>query len=248
MPGAEPVFYEGSDIGIIFFHGFTGSPYEGKEFASYFSQKGYTIWVPLLPGHGTHPKDLINVTSRDWYAFAEDCLSTFRKQCNRIILAGQSMGSSLALSLAAHHQVEAVISLAGAVFLKDWRLIFLPVARKFIPYHYKSRGPDIALKEAKKNSASYRKYPVKSIDEFLSLLNFARENLTKIKTPTVLIHSKNDHTITYKNMDYIYNHISSAIKKKFTLQNSYHIVSMDNERDQVFQIIEAFLTELGLLP
>lgn len=248
MPGAEPVFYEGGDTGIIFFHGFTGSPYEGKEFASHFSQKGYTVWVPLLPGHGTHPKDLINVSWRDWYAFGEDCLSRLKKHCERIILVGQSMGSSLALSLAAHHQVEAVISLAGAVFLKDWRLIFLPIARKFIPYHYKSRGPDISLKEAKKNSASYRKYPVKSIDEFLSLLSFARENLPKIRVPLVLIHSENDHTVTYKNMDYIYTHVSSTIKKKFTLQNSYHIVSIDRDRDQVFQIIENFLNEANLLP
>lgn len=248
MLGAEPVFSKGGETGIIFFHGFTGSPYEGKEFASHFSQKGYTVWVPLLPGHGTHPRDLIDIRWSDWYRYGEDCLTKLRKQCNRIIVAGQSMGSALALSLAANHPVEAVVSLAGAVFLKDWRLIFLPIARKIIPYHYKSRGPDVSLKEAKKNSASYRKYPVKSIDEFLSLLDFAKGNLKKINAPLLLIHSKNDHTVTYKNMDYIYTHVSSAIRKKFTLQNSYHIVSIDNERVEVFQIIENFLKELELLP
>jgi len=248
MPGAEPVFFDEGDTGIIFFHGFTGSPYEGKEFASQFSQRGYTVWVPLLPGHGTRPEDLVNISWSDWYAFGEDCLSKLKKQCSKIILAGQSMGSSLALSLAAHHPVEAVISLAGAVFIKDWRLILLPIARKFIPYHYKSRGPDISLKEAKKNSASYRKYPVKSIDEFLSLLNFAKDNLKKINAPLLLIHSKNDHTVTYKNMDFINNHVSSVIKRKFTVENSYHIVSVDKDRDQVFQIIENFLKELNLLP
>ena len=158
------------------------------------------------------------------------------------------MGSSLALSLAARYSVSAVVSLAGAVFLKDWRLILLPFARKFIPYHYKSRGPDISLKEAKKNTASYHKYPVKSIDEFLSLLNFAKESLPNIKTPLLLIHSKNDHTVTYHNMDYIYGQVSSAIKKKITLKNSYHIISLDSERATVFEAVEDFLADLDLLP
>ena len=248
MPGAEPVFLKGGDTGILFFHGFTGSPYEGREFASHFSQRGYTVWVPLLPGHGTDPKDLLNISWRDWYTFGEDCLSKLKKQCSKIVLAGQSMGSSLALTLAAHHPVEAIISLAGAVFLKDWRLILLPIARKLIPYHYKSRGPDISSKEAKKNSASYSKYPVNSIDEFLSLLNVAKESLKKINAPLVLVHSKNDHTVTHKNMDYIYDQVSSTIKRKLTLENSYHIVSVDNDRAEVFQAVEDFLSELKLLP
>jgi carboxylesterase len=248
MPGAEPVFSEGGETGILFFHGFTGSPYEGREFASHFSQKGYTVWVPLLPGHGTDPKDLLNISWRDWYTFGEDCLSKLKKQCNKIILAGQSMGSSLALALAAHHPVESIISLAGAVFLKDWRLILLPIARKLVPYHYKSRGPDVSSREAKKNSASYRKYPVSSIDEFLSLLKFAKGNLIKIQAPLLLIHSRNDHTITYKNMDYIYSHVASTFKRRLTVENSFHIVSVDNDKAEVFQAVEDFLIEVKLLP
>lgn len=248
MPGAEPIFYDGGETGILFIHGFTGSAYEGKDFATYFAEKGYTVWVPLLPGHGTNPEDLKDITWKDWYSYAEDCLLKFKEQCQRVVLTGQSMGGAIALALGAHHSVDALITLAGAVFLKDWRLKLLPVVRHFLHYQYKSRGPDISNKEAKKSSASYRKYPLKSVDDFLNMASFARENLSKIKDPLLLIHSRNDHTITFKNMDYIYNHVSSPVKEKLALANSYHIISLDNEKEIIFQTANNFLAKLKLTP
>jgi len=248
MPGAEPIFYEGSETGILFIHGFTGTAYEGKDFAAYFAEKGYTVWVPLLPGHGTRPEDMINVTWKDWYSYAEDCLLKFKKQCSRVILVGQSMGAGIALALGAHHSVNALISLAGAVFLRDWRLKLLPVAKHFLRYQHKSRGPDISNKEAKKSSASYRKYPLKSIDDFLHMVSFARENLSKVNDPILLIHSRQDHTVTFKNMDYIYNHVSSQVKEKLVLEKSYHIISLDNEKEVIFETANDFLEKLKLTP
>ena len=246
MPGAEPIFIEGGEIGMIFFHGFTGSPYEGKDFVSYFTKYGYTLWVPLLPGHGTHPSDLMKTTWKDWYSEAEKYFLELKQKCKKIILVGQSMGGSLALSLAARYSVNAIITLAGAVFLRDWRLKFLPVAKKLLNYQYKSRGPDISLKEVKKKSALYHKYPIKSIEELLQLLEHAKKNLEDVKAPLLLLHSKKDHTVTYKNMDYIFEHVSSTIKEKITLYNSYHIISKDQEKTTVFQAIRDFLKKLEL--
>lgn len=246
MPGAEPIFINGGEIGIIFFHGFTGSPYEGKDFAAHFAKKGYTVWVPLLPGHGTQPADLMKTKWEDWYSYAERYLLELKQKCKKIILSGQSMGGALALSLASHYSVDAIVTLAGAVFLKDWRLKFLPFAKNLFHYQYKSRGPDISLKEVKKQSASYHKYPIKSIEQFLKLLDHTKKNLNLIKDPLLLIHSKKDHTITYKNMDFIFNNVSSTIKEKITLQNSYHIISLDQEKINVFKAVEDFLKKLGI--
>lgn len=248
MPGAEPIFFKGGSSGILFFHGFTGSPYEGKDFAATLSGQGYTVWVPLLPGHGTKPQDLMEVTWQDWFTFARQCLLKLKSQCDKVIVSGQSMGGSLALNLSAVESVDAVLSLAGAAFLKDWRLKLLPIARRFLHYQYKSRGPDVSLKEVKKNSASYHKYPLRSIDELLQLLAFTRQNLSRVSAPLLLIHSKRDHTVTYANMDYIYTRVSSSIKQKRSLQNSRHIISVDVEKEKVFRWVSNFLEELQLTP
>ena len=241
MPGAEPIFFQGGEKGILFIHGFTGSPYEGRDFAQYFKEKGYTVWVPLLPGHGTNPRDLLEVRWQDWYQQARENYLHLKRECTKVAVVGQSMGGTLALHLAAHYHPDAVVTLAGFVFLNDWRLKLLPLAKQFIRYQYKSRGPDIHSPQAKRKSASYLKYPVNSILEMLKLIEHVRLDLMDIRSPLLLIHSKKDHVVPFQNMSYIYHQVNSKIKQMMAVENSYHIVSVDYDRERVFQQIEAFL-------
>ena len=67
MPGCEPVFREGNKTGVLLLHGFTGSPYEMKELGAHLEEKGYTVSIPLLKGHGTTPGDLIGCNWYDWF-------------------------------------------------------------------------------------------------------------------------------------------------------------------------------------
>lgn len=240
MPGAEPVFIDQGKVGILFLHGYTGSPYEGREFAYHFSQKGFGVWVPLLPGHGTTPEALETVSSQDWLTAAEQYYLAMKAQYDRVVVCGQSMGGALALHIAASHPVDALITLAAAIFIKDWRLHLLPVVRRVISYYYKSNGPDIHSKTAKKNSASYEKYPLGSLVEFLDLIEQVRGELPSVNAPSLLIHSRRDHTIDYDNLDYIYNHIGSSVKKTLTLTDSYHVISVDREKELIFGEIEIF--------
>jgi carboxylesterase len=248
LPGAEPIFISQSRISLIFFHGFTSSPMEGKRFAEHFAEKGYTVWVPLLPGHGTIPSDLMDVKWKDWYQTGEDCYLNLKSQSDKVIVCGQSMGGALALNLATHFRVDALVTLAAAVFLNDWRLKLLPYAKMFFHYQYKSRGPDVFSIEAKKSSVSYNKYPLKSLEQLLLLLKHTKNHLEQVSDPILLMHSKRDHTVTYKNLDYIYTHISSVIKEKESLENSYHVISMDIESKKIFRSIDNFLERLGLTP
>jgi carboxylesterase len=248
LPGARPIYINQSKIGMIFFHGFTGSPQEGSDFAEYFAAKGFTVWVPLLPGHGTRPQDLLEVKWQDWLDYSKDCFLSLKTKCNQVIVCGQSMGGALALNIASQYSVDALVCLAAAVFLKDWRLKFLPLAKKIITYQFKSKGPDVSLKEAKKNSVSYSKYPLSSLEQLLLLLNDTEKKLNRVQTPTLLVHSKRDHTVTYENMNFIYNHIASGGKKKITLENSYHVISTDKDKDLIFKSVDNFFAELDINP
>jgi len=246
MPGAEPIFLDRGETGILFLHGFTASPYEGREFAEYFSKKNYTVWVPLLAGHGTRPGDLLSITWQDWYRDARTYFFKLRQKCKKIVVVGQSMGGSLALHLAAHYEFNAVVTLAGAVFLNDWRLKLLPIAKNFVRYQYKSKGPDIRSQAAKRKSVAYHKYPVQSVIQLMRLLDHVREDLMDIFQPILLLHSQKDHVVPFENMNYIFNHVSSHIKTKVALSHSYHILSVDTEKDKVFKEIEKFLNNLKI--
>jgi carboxylesterase len=244
MPGAEPLFIKGNETGILFIHGFTASPYEGRAMARWLHDKsGLTVSVPLLPGHGTRPDDLRDKTWKDWYQYCEDKLVELKENCRYVFVCGQSLGAALALRLAAHHTFQGVICLAGAVFLKDWRLVLLPLARKMVTYHYKSKGPDIRDKSLKEEIPNYSKYPVRSVDQLLQLFEQVRKDLPNITIPALLIHSRKDRTIHFSNLKYIYDHIASRMKETMVLEESYHVISIDVEKEQVFNRIDHFINQ-----
>jgi len=245
MQGAEPIFIEGNDIGFLFLHGFTAAPFEGREMADFLhSRLGVTASVPLLPGHGTRPEDLKNVGWLDWYLHAREKYLELKQRCRQVVVCGQSMGGALALHLASHHRVAGVITLAAAVFLKDWRLRLLPLARHIVPYQHKSRGPDIRNKKIKPLIPTYPKYPVRSVDELLGLLEHTRQDLPEVTAPALLIHSRKDRTVHFDNLNHIYQHISSSRKEKFILEESYHVISLDVEKKRIFERISLFIKEV----
>ncbi len=207
------------------------------------SRLGVTVSVPLLPGHGTRPEDLKGIRWPDWYFFARDKYLELKQRCRQVVVCGQSMGGALALHLASHHPVAGVITLAAAVFLKDWRLRLLPLARHIVPYQHKSKGPDIRNKNIKPHIPTYSKYPVRSVDELLGLLEHTRQDLPEVTAPALLIHSRKDRTVHFDNLNYIYRHISSPKKEKFILEESYHVISLDVEKDRLFEKILSFIRE-----
>ena len=244
MNGAEPIFIDQGNTGILFFHGFTGSPYEGRDLAYHFASKGYAVWVPLIPGHGTKPDDLEGISFKTWLETAEQYYLAMKSQYKTVIVAGQSMGGALALHVAANFAVDGLVTMAAAIFVKDWRLPFLPLAKQVLRFYYKSKGPDIRDKAAKAKSASYPYYPLTSLTEFLHLIEHVDGELPAVNAPCLLVHSRRDHTITYENLAHISGKISSTKKKLLTLENSYHVISVDGEKQKIFNQIELFINEI----
>jgi carboxylesterase len=245
LSGAEPIFKKGNSTGFLFLHGFTASPFEGRELADRLQLEfKWTVSVPLLPGHGTKPEDLIEISWREWEDCCEQEYRRLSECCEKIFVCGQSMGGTLSLLLASRYPVDGIITLAGAAFLKDWRLILLPIAKHLITYNKKSKGPDIRNAAIKSLIPSYQKYPVRSVEEFLKLLDHTRNNLHKVTAPALLIHSRKDRTIHFSNLDYIYHHISSTAKEKVVLEYSYHIISLDVDKERVYNKIRNFIVKL----
>ena len=66
MPGAEPFSRDDGTLGVLLSHGFTGSPASMKPWGQYLADRGYTVRVPRLPGHGTRWQDLNAVGWVPW--------------------------------------------------------------------------------------------------------------------------------------------------------------------------------------
>jgi len=52
-PGAHPWSSDGDDsVGVLLLHGFTGSPASMRPWGEALADRGWTVRVPRLPGHG----------------------------------------------------------------------------------------------------------------------------------------------------------------------------------------------------
>jgi len=242
MPGAEPVFIEGSEFGLLILHGFTSSPYEMKYLIEYISKNKYTISAPLLSGHGTSPEELAKYGWAEWHDDAKKALFNLRKKCKRIIAIGLSTGATLALHLAAHYQLEGVVAISPALFLKEKKTVLLPILPPFIKYRKKKNGPDIFDDSERKQAVTYQKTPIKAAKEVLKLYDHVKMDLVDIYTPLLIIQSKKDHVVDFKSAEYIYDHVSATEKHFLKLEKSYHVITLDIEKEIAFREIEQFIT------
>ena len=77
QPHAEPFHFAGNPdtphgkIGVLLSHGFTAAPASMVPWGQYLAERGYTVAVPRLPGHGTKWQDMALTTYDDWYAAVE---------------------------------------------------------------------------------------------------------------------------------------------------------------------------------
>jgi carboxylesterase len=242
IPGCEPLYYEGGKEGCLLLHGFTSSPFELRLLGAALNNAGYTVSVPLLPGHGTSPRNLKKSKWTDWYEEAKMELFRLRKSCTKVYVIGLSMGGSLALHLAAHYEVNGVAALAPGLYLQNRFSPLSHFVHLFFPYKKKRSGVDI---KAEEETNSYDKMPVKSLSELLKFFSHLKNDLRDVYVPLLLIHAKEDHVIDGKSAREIYAQVSSKNKRILELQESYHIITLDVEKELVFREIQLFLKEIN---
>jgi len=241
LPGCEPIFKKNSSKGCLLLHGFTSCPFELRLLGDHLQNEGYTVSIPLLPGHGTSPKDLRRCSWMDWYNSAKEALFELRKSCKTVYVIGLSMGGSIALHLSAHYEIDGIVALAPGLILKN-KLSFLShILYPFYRYSKKWFGPDI---NADVETITYDKIPVKSLSELLKMFKHLRDDLVDINSPILIIYAKQDHVINGKSAQEIYKKVSSKNKRILSLKESYHIISLDVEKDQVFRETINFLKAL----
>ncbi|MFC7439911.1 alpha/beta hydrolase [Laceyella putida] len=237
----EPFFYPGGKTGILLLHGFTGTPSELRPMGQYFKDQGYTVFAPLLAGHGTSPEEMEQTTWRDWWQSVLDAYDKLRaEKLERLYVAGLSMGGCLSLALAAQRPVDGVIPMCAPIYIRDRRALLANVLSLFIRYKKRTthRDPEIEA-----YLCPYDRTPIKCVAELTRLIRHVKGLLAEVKVPALIIQAGKDELILEKSADYIYENISSTDKKVSWYEKSTHIITVDRERKELFKEIEQFIRE-----
>jgi len=250
MPGAQPYFHRGGSIGCLCLHGFMASPAEVRWLGEHLAGDGLTVYIPRLAGHGTHYRDMERMRWRDWYGTALDGYHILRQQCERVFVAGLSMGGMLALLLASSLPLDGAAVLAAPVVFNTWRMAH---ARRIKYIRRYTRQPDrsglprlIRDEQARRGEpvlgrVRYDDWSTAAVGELYALSNVVRRALPQITAPLLLIYSQADKTVSPDNAAIIARSVSSKTVEQHLLQHSEHILTQHVERETVFALVAAFI-------
>ncbi|MBI2339160.1 MAG: alpha/beta fold hydrolase [Deltaproteobacteria bacterium] len=246
-PQIDPIFRQGvNGAGVLLLHGFTGTPDSMRPVANRLAGKGFTVSVPLLAGHGTTPENLAKTDWTTWFHTAQKAYMELHQRCSKIFVAGLSMGALLALKLAVDYpqSTAAIGCLATPLHLKSKTTKLLPLIRHTPLRHLWKYQPkfsvDVKDPAAKENFWNISLMPLSCIYSMLDLQKLIHGSLPKVQTPILLIHSRHDSTSDYKSMNIVAANVSSSITETVTLENSYHIVTLDFDKELVAQKVTEF--------
>jgi carboxylesterase len=157
------------------------------------------------------------------------------------------MGASLALLLAGKHKglIAGAIPICaplGPDFLEGFRGKFLPLVQENIPQPNYS-ATDIKDKSVKPGGYDCH-YPSLNV-EWANLVEKANLALPGIQCPVVIFQAKNDHVIDPNTAHWIYENIGSKQKEIFWLENSYHMATIDVDKEKVFNKAVEFMSQLS---
>jgi len=243
LPGAEPFFFEGGEVGCLASHGFTGTTQSMRFLGEYLAREGgLTVIGPRLKGHGTTPEDMAQTTAEDWVRSVEEALQALRRRCSRIFVTGLSMGGTLTLYMAAMYSevIAGVVPINGAVFLDSpdmAGLAFMPGAPPVIP------GVGSDIKKPGVTELAYPVVPVPAIRQLYALMAVTRELLPRVVCPTLVFQSRDDHVVLPANAPYILEHVGAADKRLILLDNSYHVATLDNDKERIAAETLRFIRE-----
>jgi carboxylesterase len=248
LPGAEPFSADGSSasggsVGVVVSHGFTGSPFSLRPWAQHLAAQGYSVRLPLLPGHGTTWQDCNTSTWQQWYSTIETAYEELDEQCEHVFAAGLSMGGTLVTRLAEQRGDKlsgvVVVNPSYATTRLDAKLA--PYVKRVV----KSRpGIGSDIKNQAVSEGGYDRTPIPAFVELQKLWKLTTADFERITAPVLMFRSVEDHVVEPLSGELLVRGATNTTVREVLLHDSYHVATLDNDAEQIFHGSVGFIEAL----
>ena len=239
----EPVSSVGTaKAGVLLVHGFNGSLKDMEEIEGVLRKNGLVTKNLLLPGHGSHVREMLPLGWPEWAAEVRAAYRDLRQQCERVFLVGHSLGGALCLHTAAHEDVAGIVSMCAPISMPAWMGPLIRAGKYLLPLVPTMRE-DVRDPAARRRYTRdvYRWTPMRPVESMLDYLPTLRTELPRITAPALIMVSNHDHVVPARDGRQIYRLIGSREKYFVTFHHSYHVIMKDHDREEVFAKTEAFV-------
>jgi len=244
------LYHQGSNgHAVVLLPGLCGSELEMGAIPRLLKQSGYSYAIPLIKGYSAHT----GITSyKNWIDEAEQFVSDLMETHLSVSLVGLSMGATLSLAVAASNQKIQSLSILSPVLIFDgwsvpwyYPLLKIIYLLGFRNWHYKETAPygvkNLEMRKRIKKAVESNNIselgaahlPARHLIESLKLIKITKQELPSINSDILIIHAIDDETASPKSPDLILDSIASETRRTIWLGNSYHMITVDNQREIV---------------
>ncbi|HXN75325.1 MAG TPA: alpha/beta fold hydrolase [Gemmatimonadaceae bacterium] len=244
--GAETIdLQEEGSHGVLLLHGFGDTPQTLSLLAQRLHKHGYSVLVPLLPGHGRTMEAFTRSRADEWIDAARSSLLEMRDRTNAVSVAGLSMGGALAVLLAAEIQdISALILIAP--YLGMPLLLRVAAATHWFWERFagelNGRSPrSIHDPIEREKNLAYGAVTGRALHELSTVTSRARKALPAVTAPTLIVQSREDPRISPDVAEFALEALGAKEKNLVWTEGAGHIITVDYGRERVFSEVEKWL-------
>lgn len=252
----------GGRRGVLLFHGLTSTPLELQFLARGLHRAGYSVRVAVIEGYSHGLSSPAPSGHREWATAAIREFDHMRSQCDALAVGGLCIGALLSLHVAASRPaaVSHILALSTTLHYDGWAAPrsrwLLPLAR-MIPalgrMAVKEREPfglkderlrawvAAQMRESGGSDAGAAVLKVRDLLEAQNLMRLVRQGIKQIKAPTLLLHARDDDAASPRSAFEVASSVSSERVLCRLLNDSYHMISIDKEKNKVLAEMKDFL-------
>jgi len=244
--GAESITLEGTRAGaVLLLHGYNDSPQSLRLVASALHARGWTVRVPLLPGHGRQLRDWAETSAEAWESAARAELAALRRSHGAVAVGGLSMGGALAFLLAAEDpDVRAVIGFAPYLHVSlpvELLVLIAPLASIGAKYFASGGGSSVHDPVASEQMIAYRCATPRLAVELQKVVNHARARLGSVRQPVLVVQSREDNRIPAASAMEAFAKIGSDDKTLHWTTGNGHVVTVDYGHEAIERLTTDWL-------
>jgi carboxylesterase len=208
----------------------------------------------------------VSKTFEAWTNYVEAEVYALKQSYAQVILLGISAGANVALSVAVKNValVDGLVLMSTPLILDGWNIpfyhflfplaLYTPIGRLWSyeekpPYGLKNErirawvAKD--LKARRLSSAGASVLEVTHLREHDRLQKHLMTSMSSVSAPpTLVLHASEDEVASLENVRFIQMNWKTPSLRCHVLENSYHMISWDNDRAEVCQKVIDFLQEM----
>ena len=246
--------------GVLFLHGYLGTPAEVRGIADTLSRNGTTNHGILLPGFGRDIANLGSVTRNNWLSTGETAWQSIRSRHPRRVIVGYSMGGAVAIQLAVKHPPDALVLIApfwkAPGVLAPLVSVFKHIVQVIRPFqfinfeneefrsYFESMYPEMELEDPANQRFARENFviPLSSVDEVLKLGKSAYKAAAKINRPTLIIQGQQDPIVRPSMSRSLVSQIPACQVEYAEIPGAHDLISEESENHhQVVDLIQEFI-------